>query len=146
MARLAAAVVSAATGAQAVRAGQIVSDIAVAKFKSALADMSSNGLVGDAGIAAALNEALIQFVTDSTPEDGNTYAAPRGEVPGMYARRGDSLGREVVGANGRRLVAHLDDRGVYLGACLISDPVDARRFADWLRECADSARDRGWAK
>lgn len=41
---------------------------------------------------------------------------------------------DVVGSNGRRLIARLTPEGVWLGGCLIANRADAEYLAAWLTE------------
>lgn len=80
-------------------------------------------------------------VEDGPDEQGaqaaeHTYQAPEGTQ--QQATRPSPYQLEVVGANGRRLIAHRGQDGrVWVGGCEFADMAELRRFAGWLTVWAE---------
>jgi hypothetical protein len=64
----------------------------------------------------------------------NTYETPEGAEPGFWI---DGAQADLIGANGRRLIARETEDGMYVGGCLIKSTADARELAAFLTDWAD---------
>jgi hypothetical protein len=85
---------------------------------------------------------LTQYVPlDPAPEGPHTYETD--DAPGVYPMRGGLPGRDVVGVNRRRLIVHASPDGLYIGGCLVDDPISVMYLADVMRDLAGRAQVRG---